>query len=236
MLKILEYKILGPTIELCVNFALDLLHCDKMHVLCVSVSDLRIVLLGNSVSETSRVGNFILGREAFDTEASSDLEQYCEKVRSKKVTVINTPLLLNPDLPLRLFSQGVRECVSLSAPGPHVIVLVLNHECSKEEAACVEMVLNFFSDRVFEHTIVLTTQEPERGELNEVSDVVKEIIKKCFKRHYRWEENSTSADLIATFQEIVQKNGGHPLTCKKVNEDSAPEKGEFCVLFIFYYY
>ncbi|XP_056310868.1 uncharacterized protein LOC130222313 isoform X2 [Danio aesculapii] len=189
-----------------------------------TVSDLRIVLLGNSVSETSSVGNFILGREAFDTEASSDEQQYCERVRGKKVTVINTPLLLNPDLPLRHFSQGVRECVSLSAPGPHVIVLVLKHEYSQEEKECAETVLNFFSDRVFEHTIVLTTQEPERVELNEVNDVMKEIIDKCFNRHYRWGKNSSSADLIATFQEIVQKNGGHPLTCKKVNEDSAPEK------------
>lgn len=194
-----------------------------------NLSDLRIVLLGNSVSETSSVGNFILGREAFDTEApSSDEQQYCEKVRGKKVTVINTPHLLNLDLSLRHITKGVRDCVSLSAPGPHVIVLVLNHDCSREEAACVDTVLNFFSDRVFEHTIVLTTQEPERVELTEVNDVIKEIIEKCFNRHYRWGKNSTSADLISTLEEIVQSNCLNPLICNKYLHYTAEatEQGE----------
>ncbi|XP_056308673.1 GTPase IMAP family member 7-like [Danio aesculapii] len=131
------------------------------------------------------------------------------------MTVINTPLLLNPDLSLLHITQGVRECVYQSAPGPHVIVLVLNHECSREEAVCVDIVLSVFSELVFEHTIVLTTQEPERVELNEVNDVVKEIIDKCFNRHYRRGKNSTSADLIAALKEIVQRNDGRPLTCDK---------------------
>ncbi|XP_073804436.1 uncharacterized protein si:ch73-170d6.2 isoform X2 [Danio rerio] len=187
------------------------------------MSDLRIVLLGNSLSETSSVGNFILGRAVFDTEAPSFyLEQYCERVRGKQMMIINTPYLLNPDLSLRQIAQGVREFVFLSAPGPHVIVLVLNHdECSREEAVCVELVLNSLSDRVFEHTMVLTTQEPKRVELNEVNDVVKEIIQKCFNRHYRWGKNSTSADLIATFQEIVQRNDGHRLFCYKYLHSTA---------------
>ncbi len=104
----------------------------------------------------------------------------------------------------------------LSAPGPHVIVLVLKpDECSREEKVCMEIVLNSFSDNVFEHTMVLTTQEPESAEPNEVNDVIKEIIKTCFNRHYRLERNSTPADLIATFEEIVQRNDGGHLICNK---------------------
>ncbi|KAF4114056.1 hypothetical protein G5714_004279 [Onychostoma macrolepis] len=181
------------------------------------LSDLRIVLLGRSVSVTSRVGNFILGRAAFETEAPpADVEQYSERVRGKHMTVINTPLLLNPDLTQRHTTQGLRECVSLSAPGPHVIVLVLKpDECSREEKVCMEIVLNSFSDTVFEHTMVLTTQEPESAEPNEVNDVIKEIIKNCCNRHYRLERNSTPADLIATFEEIVQRNDGCHLICNK---------------------
>ncbi|XP_067249250.1 uncharacterized protein [Chanodichthys erythropterus] len=191
------------------------------------VSDLRIVLLGRSVSENSRVGNFILGRAAFDSEPPSDDEElYSVRIRRKHMTVINMPLLLNPDLSLRQITQGVKECVSLSAPGPHVIVLVLKpDECSREEKVCVETVLRCFSDSVFEHTLVLTTQEPDSAEPTEVSDVIKEIIHKCLNRHYRLGRNSTSADLRATFEDIVQGNDGCYLTCNKY-EDFATKATE----------
>uniref|UniRef100_A0A672KNL4 AIG1-type G domain-containing protein n=1 Tax=Sinocyclocheilus grahami TaxID=75366 RepID=A0A672KNL4_SINGR len=196
-------------------------------VLCVSVSDLRIVLLGKSVSENSQVGNFILGRAAFDSESpSDDVAPYSDRVREKHVTVINTPLLLNPDLSLRHITQAVKECLSLCAPGPHVIILVLKpDECSREEKVCIEILLSCFSDSVFQHTLVLTTQEPERAEPTEVNDVIKEIIKKCSNRHNRLERNSTPADLIATVKEIVQENDGCYLNCNKC-EDFTTEATE----------
>ncbi|XP_077065462.1 uncharacterized protein LOC143718294 isoform X2 [Siphateles boraxobius] len=191
------------------------------------VSDMRIVLLGRSVSENSRVGNFILGRAAFDSEPpSDDVEPHSERIRGKHMTVINTPLLLSPDLSLRHITQGVKECVSLSVPGPHVIILVLKpDECSREEKECIEIVLNGFSDSVFEHTLVLTTQEPDGAEPTEVNDVIKGIINKCFNRQYRLGTNSTPDDLKATFQEIVQGNDGRFLICNKY-EDFTKEATE----------
>ncbi|XP_058626735.1 uncharacterized protein LOC131537380 isoform X2 [Onychostoma macrolepis] len=184
------------------------------------MSDLRIVLLGKSVSENSQVGNFILGRAAFDSESpSDDVVPYSDRVRGKHVTVINTPLLLNPDLSLRHITQAVKECLSLSAPGPHVIILVLKpDECSRDEKVCIEILLSCFSDRVFQHTLVLTTQEPERTEPTEVNHVMKEIIKKCWNRHSRMERSSTPADLIATVKEIVQENEGCYLNCNKCED------------------
>ncbi|XP_052407409.1 uncharacterized protein si:ch73-170d6.2 [Carassius gibelio] len=186
----------------------------------IDMSNLRIVLLGKSVSENSQVGNFILGRAVFDSESpSDDLVPYSDRVRGKHVTVINTPLLLNPDLSLRHITQAVKECLSLSAPGPHVIILVLKpDECSREEKACIEILLSCFSDSVFEHTLVLTTQEPELAEPTEVNDVIKEIIKKCCNRHSRLERNGTPADLIATVKEIVQENDGCYLNCNKCED------------------
>ncbi|XP_016115457.1 uncharacterized protein [Sinocyclocheilus grahami] len=191
------------------------------------MSDLRIVLLGKSVSENSQVGNFILGRAAFDSESpSDDVAPYSDRVRGKHATVINTPLLLNPDLSLRHITEAVKECLSLCAPGPHVIILVLKpDECSREEKVCIEILLSCFSDSVFQHTLVLTTQEPERAEPTEVNDVIKEIIKKCSNRHNRLERNSTPADLIATVKEIVQENDGCYLNCNKC-EDFTTEATE----------
>ncbi|XP_051988933.1 GTPase IMAP family member 4-like [Xyrauchen texanus] len=169
-----------------------------------SVSDLRIVLLGTNASENSRVGNFLLGRAAFETEEPPDVVQ---RVGGKHMTVINTP-----NISLHQMTQRVRECVSLSAPGPHVILLVLKHDqCSREEKECVEMLLNSFSHTVYQHTMMITTHESH----TQVNDIIQEIIHQCNDRHFRLERNSTPAQLMEKCEEIVHSNGGQHLICKE---------------------
>nr|XP_024657822.1 uncharacterized protein LOC106675690 [Maylandia zebra] len=62
------------------------------------MSELRAVLLGNSWSERSSVGNFILG-EKFNPE--EDLDR-CVRVsghsQGKEIFLINTPDLLHPNI------------------------------------------------------------------------------------------------------------------------------------------
>ncbi|XDV12274.1 hypothetical protein PO909_000982 [Leuciscus waleckii] len=175
-----------------------------------SLSDLRIVLLGKSISENSRVGNFLLGRAVFDSEASTDnVERIGGRLKDRHVTIINSPQLLQKHLSLRHITNTVRECVYLSDPGPHVIVLLLKHEqCSTEDQECVEKVLDSFSERVFQHTMVLTTQEP-----TETNDILQKIIQKCFNRHFSLKKSSSPDDLLQTFESIVQMNDGRHLIC-----------------------
>ncbi|RXN36764.1 GTPase IMAP family member 7-like isoform X1 [Labeo rohita] len=123
---------------------------------------MRIVLLGWSVSENSHVGNFILGRAAFDSEAPPDVvERVAGRLKDRHVIIINSPQLLQTNISDHQITQTVRECVHLSDPGPHVIVLLLKHEpCSAEDQERVEKVLLSFSERVYQHTMVLSTREP----------------------------------------------------------------------------
>ncbi|XP_051745563.1 GTPase IMAP family member 8-like [Ctenopharyngodon idella] len=174
------------------------------------VSDVRIVLLGKNVSENSRVGNFLLGREAFDSEAHPGaVERVGGRLKDRHVTVINSPQLLQTHLSLHHIIQTVRECVYLSDPGPHVIVLLLKHEeCSAEDQECVEKVLDSFSERAYQHTMVLTTQEP-----TETNDILQKIIQKCFSRHFSPQKSSSPDDLIQAFEDIVQMNDGRHLVC-----------------------
>ncbi|XP_051980607.1 GTPase IMAP family member 9-like, partial [Xyrauchen texanus] len=172
------------------------------------MSDLRIVLLGTNASENSRVGNVLLGRAAFETEEPPDVvERVGGKVKDKHMMVINTPNISQHEM-----TQRVRECVYLSAPGPHVILLVLKHDqCSGEEKEHVEMLLNSFSHAVYQHTMVFTTQESH----TQVNDIVQAIIHKCNNRHFRLETNSTAAQLIEKCEEIVHSNEGQYLICKE---------------------
>ncbi|RXN12135.1 interferon-induced very large GTPase 1-like protein [Labeo rohita] len=101
---------------------------------------MRIVLLGWSVSENSDVGNFILGRAAFDSEAPPDVvERVSGRLKDRHVIIINSPQLLQTNISDHQITQTVRECVHLSDPGPHVIVLLLKHDpCSAEDQERVE--------------------------------------------------------------------------------------------------
>ncbi|KAM6944681.1 GTPase IMAP family member 8-like [Lycodopsis pacificus] len=94
-----------------------------------SMSELRVVLLGNSWSERSSVGNFILRETKFNTKEEPD---HCLRVsgelKEKQVVVINTPDLLLPNIFQHKVRQDVEDCVRLSDPGPHVFLLVLQPE------------------------------------------------------------------------------------------------------------
>uniref|UniRef100_A0A9J8CYA7 GTPase IMAP family member 8 n=1 Tax=Cyprinus carpio carpio TaxID=630221 RepID=A0A9J8CYA7_CYPCA len=175
-----------------------------------NMSDLRIVLLGKSVSENSGVGNFILGRAAFDSEAPPDVvERVGGRLKERHVIIINSPQLLQTNISDHRITQIVRECVNLSDPGPHVIVLILNHEqCSTEDQEFVEKVLHSFSEQVNQHTMVITTQEP-----TETNDILQKIIQKCANRHFSLQRSSSPHDLLQTFEDIVLMNDGQHLDC-----------------------
>ncbi|XP_016114278.1 LOW QUALITY PROTEIN: interferon-induced very large GTPase 1-like [Sinocyclocheilus grahami] len=176
---------------------------------------MRIVVLGSSVSENSLVGNFILGRAAFDSEAPPDVvERVGGRLKDRHVMVINSPQLLQTNISAHQLTQTVRECVHLSDPGPHVIVLLLRHEpCSAEDQERVEKVLLSFSEQVYQHTMVLTTQEP-----TETSDILQNIIQKCANKHFGLQRSSSPDDLLQMFEDIVKMNDGLRLDCAEVSE------------------
>ncbi|XP_065134363.1 interferon-induced very large GTPase 1-like [Paramisgurnus dabryanus] len=125
--------------------------------------------------------------------------------RKNHKTVINCPYLLQPHLSDHQIKQGVKDCMRLSDPGPHVIVLIFKHdECSREDQEHVEKVLNYFPDRVYEHTLVLTTHHSQSVHQTEVNDVIKEIIKKCHKNHYMLERDKSC--LKAKLHKMDQMN------------------------------
>ncbi|XP_051744950.1 uncharacterized protein LOC127509850 isoform X2 [Ctenopharyngodon idella] len=152
--------------------------------------DLRIVLLGKNVTENSRVRNLILGENTFESEASSaerKLQQHRQgvggRLKDRYVTVINSPQLLQTHLSLHHITQTVRECVNLSDPGPHVFILVLQHNgFTEEDRYRVKIVLKEFSEEAIKRTIVITTDgESYRSYISYyfVNKSIHQLIKEC---------------------------------------------------------
>ncbi|XDV46504.1 hypothetical protein PO909_014391 [Leuciscus waleckii] len=178
------------------------------------MSDLRIVLLGKNVTENSRVGNFILGRAAFESEAPADVELHIEKHRGKlkdrDVRVINAPQLLHPNLSVSQITQEVKECVNLSDPGPHVIILVLQkNDFSDNDRNRVKYVLNVFSDEALKHTIVLTNEEEIHN------NCINQFINECGGGHLQFSElkSGLHSEILERVEKILKENQVQFLIC-----------------------
>ncbi|XP_052446114.1 GTPase IMAP family member 7-like isoform X1 [Carassius gibelio] len=185
------------------------------------MSDLRIVLIGKNGSENRRVANTILGRAVFDSEATYYLQQSSDRisgeVEERKITVFN-PHLLQPNFPQGEIIDGVRECVSLSAPGPHVFVLVLKYNNFREnDRQRVKYVLNLFSYQAMKHTIVLTTEDVQhRSQFTSRNNSVHDIIKECGGGHLKFSTVSTGwrYEMFRRTEEIIKKESIEFLICE----------------------
>ncbi|XP_028269480.1 GTPase IMAP family member 8-like isoform X1 [Parambassis ranga] len=183
------------------------------------MSELRVVLLGSSWSERSSVGNFLLGKNKFYTEEEPDS---CVRVRGqmkdKDLVLINTPDLLHPNLSADRLTEFMENCVRLSAPGPHVFLLVLQPEDFTEghkERLC--RVLTRFSDQSFNHSLILISEPTEESSalIEEFlkSPALKDLIRKCRYRYLR-RRGTEHEELLTRLGQIVKENNGEHLSCE----------------------
>ncbi|XP_060760181.1 GTPase IMAP family member 8-like isoform X3 [Neoarius graeffei] len=204
------------------------MHCSFECVFSFAMSDLRIILLGKSLSDTGSVGNCILGTTAFETEGSrhSVSLQYGRvrgHVKGRSITIVNAPHLFQQSLSNHQLTQSLKECVSLSAPGPHVIMLIVQPEDFTEaDKRRVDRILSDLSQEAHNYTMVLTTKNIEisTSVAQDQETVLQEIIAECNYRHLNFSGCSQDA-LVKKMEEMVKVNKGN-LICEVYEEaDSA---------------
>nr|XP_017210126.1 GTPase IMAP family member 2-like [Danio rerio] len=191
-----------------------------MYVICVSVSDLRIVLLGTSFEENHRVVNLILNKEAFGEKApSSNMEEFSERVEGRNITVISTSHLLNLDLKLQEITE---EASGLSSPEPHVIILVLQHrDFSKEQRDRLPSVLNCFGEKAMKQTMILTTDdEPDHADLRSAqeNELIQEISTECGGGHLQL-HNTQHSLFIKKIEEMISEQQNSTLDSRAADSD-----------------
>ncbi|KAL1246511.1 hypothetical protein QQF64_034645 [Cirrhinus molitorella] len=167
------------------------------------VTPLRIVLLGKSVSENSRVGNFILGRAAFDSEASPGIiERLRGRLKDRHVIIIKSPQLLQTNISHHQITQTVRDCVNLSDPGPHVFIVTLQHnDFTEEELRRVKIVLKEFSDEAIKRTIVITTNE----ETHDANELIQELNTECGGGHLQLDHKNEECPALSPDEQDVRR-------------------------------
>ncbi|KAG7219791.1 hypothetical protein INR49_011525, partial [Caranx melampygus] len=188
------------------------------------MSELRVVLLGNSWSLRSSVGNIILGVKGFNTEEEPDCcQRESGQWKEKRTVLINSPDLLHPNISEDKLTEFIKDCESLSDPGPHVFLLVLQPEdFTEQHRQRLCRVLTVFSDQSFDHSLVLisTPREESSGENYMNHAPFKHMIRDCRYRYLK-QENLELPELFTRMGQIVKENNGEHVSCDVSEEASS---------------
>ncbi|XP_053180825.1 GTPase IMAP family member 8-like [Scomber japonicus] len=197
-------------------------------ILPPDMSELRVVLLGNSWSEKSSVGNFILGETVFNKAPSGCVRISGPLEEEKKLVVINTPDLMFPSISSK--EEFLKECAKQSDPGPHVFLLVIKPEDFTEEhklRLCT--VLGEYSDQSFDHSLILISTPREGGlrfmKKHEQQPPLKEMIRKCRYR-YMMLNDLERPELLTRLGQIAKENNGEHLSYDVFEDTTATLPGD----------
>ncbi|KAE8292506.1 GTPase IMAP family member 7 Immunity-associated nucleotide 7 protein [Larimichthys crocea] len=198
-------------------------HSSSYQFLPPTMSELRVVLLGNSWSQRSSVGNFILGQTVFNTEEEPDCcLREKGQVKEKEMILINTPDLLHPDISEDKLTEHVKTCERLSDPGPHVFLLVLQPEDFTEEHKLkLCRVLQLFNDQSFDRSLILisTPREESPGFIESYMEhpPLNDMIRMCRYRYLK-QGNFELPELLTRLGQTAKENNGEHISCD-VSED-----------------
>ncbi|KAJ8011184.1 hypothetical protein DPEC_G00055530 [Dallia pectoralis] len=188
-----------------------------------AVSSLKIVLLGKSEDKKKRVKNLLqeeLDKSTRFLNHEQECEPACGKINDKSVSVIKTPDLFS--MSVESMMKEMEKCKSMTAPGPHVLLLVLKpDEFTKQDRNTLKWILSLFGREAFKHSMVIVTHKmrAENPHLNQ-------IIKECGGRIHKVYRKSHT-ELTEKIAKMVRVNEGRYLTYnEQVTYDTMQSKGQ----------
>ncbi|XP_038139284.1 GTPase IMAP family member 2-like [Cyprinodon tularosa] len=186
---------------------------------------MRLILLGNNWSDKSSVSNLLLGPNMCNkTEDPKTSSKILGRIKTTKTVLINTPNLLNPTISEDKLKEHVEHCVSLCAPGPHVFLLVVQHNITDQQKKKLCKILELFSDEAFKCSLVLISKpgwETSAPNYSSHQRPLQDLITTCGENWVRLQNNPEGLLLKLTL--ILRKSNGDHIVCGRPSLEPVKE-------------
>ncbi len=130
--------------------------------------------------------------------------------------IINSPQLLQTNISAHQSTQAVRECVYLSDPGPHVLIIILQYkDFTEEDPRRVKTVLKEFIEEANKRTIMITSDEDDTGGASvKANELIKQVNSECGRGHLQLDHKNKEwcSILLQRLEKILGENVEEYLT------------------------